>query len=305
MPCEILIKADQHASGVVGYEHPDPNKDKSGVFKKGYPVTIKKYPHGGWGYMECYPYFVQVRVTDGDITDVESLISSNFGGHSIVQEWTRKLDFSTVNNDPVIDGWRIDVSATNPGANNYAGITQEMVETYLSRWNASVVAFTENNVRFDVAIFEDGDSNPGAIQSQGFWGVDPIGVIFTEIDYDQGTGIHTVEADYSGTGFTSDQVESRIEARNANIISNTSGVVTFDVSRVNVFKWFQEEVKTALETVIYRRQFRVDTSTVDYIVSNGVKTTVSHSKGDRDYYTLEVTLAQLQTYLLNRLDETI
>jgi hypothetical protein len=305
MPCEILIKGDQHGDGTIGYEHPDPVKDKAGVYKKGYPVVIKPYPHPGWGYKEGYPYFVQIRVTDGDVSDVEALIASSFSETSIIQDWSRVIDFATVNNDPVIDGWRIRVFATNPGANNYAGVTQSMVENYLTKWNAEVFSATANEVQFDVAIYEDGSSNPGAIQSEGFWGIAPTGVVFSEDTYDQGTGDHTVEADYSVTSFTADQVANRVAERGGTINSNTGGIINFTINRTDVFQHFQEEVRQALDQIIYRRQFRVAESTVDTIVSTGIKTTVSHSKGDRDYYTLEVTLAQLETYLLNRLDETI
>lgn len=305
MPCEILIKGDTHGNGTVNYEHPDPEKDKSGVYKKGYPVSIRSYPHSGWGYMEGYPYFVQARVTDADVADVESLISDTFGGNSINQEWTREIDFATVNNDISIDGWRIRVFTTNPGVNDFAGVTQSMVESYLNKWNAKVFSVAANEVRFDVAIFEDASNNPGAIQSMGFWNVPPISVFFNETNYDSGSGVHTVEVNYGASVYTPEQVENRATERGGSVISNTAGVIIFDINRTDVFQYFQQEVREALEQTVYRRQFRVLESTVDTIISTGTKTTVSYSKGDRDYYILEVTLAQLETYIVNRLDETL
>jgi len=305
MPCEILIKGDTNAGGVVNYTHSDPDKDKRGVYKKGYPVIVKEYPHSGWGYMEGHPYFVQARVTDGDVADVEAMIASTFSGNSMIQDWTRLIDFATVNNDIPIDGWRVNVFATNPGANDFAGVTQVMVENYLTKWNASVVQAIVNEVRFDVAIYEDSVPDPGAIQSEGFWGVVPTDVLFNETSYVEGTGVHTVEADYSGSSFDADQVEKRVINRGGIVSSNTAGVITFNINRTDVFQWFQQELREVLEQTMYRRQFRVLETTVDLIVSTGTKTTVSHLKGDRDYYTLEVTLAQLENYIVNRLDEII
>ena len=307
MPCEVLIKGDTHGDGTVNYTHSDPDKDKRGVYKKGYPVTLREYPHSGWGYKEGHPYFVQLRVTNGDVADVESLISTSFGGNSINQTWDRQIDFATVNNDSSIDGWRIRVFATNSGANDFAGVTQSMVENYLNKWNAEVFSSAANEVVFDVTIYEDGETtpNPGAIQSEGFWGVTPTDVLFNETSYVEGTGVHTIEVDYSGSSFTSDQVERRVVDRGGIVSSNTAGVITFNINRTDVFQWFQQEVREALEQTVYCRQFRVLETTVDTIISTGTKTTVSHSKGDRDYYTLEVTLAQLETYIVNRLDETL
>ena len=305
MACEILIKGDTHGDGTVNYTHPDPDKDKAGVYKKGYPVNIRPYPHSGWGYKEGHPYFVQVRVTDGNVEDVENLIATNFGGTSINQSWERKIDFTTVNNNVSIDGWRIKVFASNPGATNLAGITRAKVESYLNKWNAEIFSTGTNRVTFDVAIYKDGSNNPGALQSEGFWGVDVSSIVFNETSYNEGTGVHRIEADYSGTSFDSDNVENIVKSRSGIIISNESKVIIFDINRTDVFTYFKSEVKEALERSIYSRQFRVLGSTVDTIISTGTKTTISHSKGDRDYYTLEVTLAQLQTYLINRLDETL
>lgn len=305
MPCEILIKGDTHGDGTVNYTHPDPDKDKRGVFKKGYPVIVREYPHSGWGYKEGYPFFVQARVTDGDVVDVDSMINSAFGEDSMTQDWTRKIDFATVNSNLTIDGWRIRVFAMNPGANDFAGITRTMVENYVNRWNGEVYSAVTNEVQFDVAIFEDASNNPGALQSMGFWGVPPISVFFNETNYDSGSGVHTVEVNYGASIYTSEQVRRRVERRNGVVLSDIAEVITFEINRTDVFQWFQQELKETLEKTVYRRQFRVLESTVDLIVSTGTKTTVSHSKGDRDYYTLEVTLAQLETYIVNRLDETI
>jgi hypothetical protein len=305
MSCEILIKTNTHGTGVVDYTHSDPEKDKRGVYKKGYPVGMEDAPRSFRGYKEGLPYFCAINVTDASVAEVEAMIVSTFSEKSLNQSWVRQIDFSTVNNNPTIDGWRIKVFATNPGFSNLAGITRTMVENYLNKWNAEVFSAATNEVIFDVAIYEDASSNPGSIQSEGFWGVVLTDVSFTETSYVEETGIHTVEADYSLSSFSSERVQQRIEERGGEVISDVFSVVTFTIDRVDIFKWFQHEVKEAVENTIYRRQFRIPEITVDYIIANGTEIVINHSKGDVTYRVLDRTLAQVEAFLINRLDEDL
>jgi hypothetical protein len=305
MPCTIHIKTDTHSGGRVNYSTGDISKDERGVYMKGYPVGKYDDPKKPRGYKEGLPYFCEVYVTDASAAEIDAMIASTFSGTSLEQEWEREIDFATVNNDPVIDGWRIRVFATNPGFSNKAGITQAMVENYLTKWNAEVFSATTNEVVFDVAIFEDISSNPGAIQSEGFWNAIVDSIVFTETDYDSGTGVHTIEADYSATVFDPDAVQKRAEDRGGVVSSNVSGVITFVINRTDIFEYFQREIKKILEQRIYRRQFRIPETIVDTIISTGATEVVSHPKGDVTYVILNRTLAQIESFLINRLDEDL
>ena len=313
MPCEILIRTNVHSGGRVDYEHPDPDKDKRGVYKKGYPVSMFDAPRVHRGFKEGLPYSCFVNVTDASVAEVDAMIVSAFSETSLNQDWTRKIDFATVTNNASIDGWRIRVFATNPGANNFAGITQAMVENYLNKWNGVVFSTATNEVVFDIAIYEDSVPDPGALQSEGFWGVVPTGILFTENSYVEGTGVHEVEADYSGSAFSSDQVQRRIEERGGVVSSNTAGVATFTINRTDVFQWFQQEVTEALAQTMYRRQFRIPEATVDTIIATGTQILIDHYydeeqtqfRGQVEYRVLDRTLAQVEAFLINRLDETI
>jgi hypothetical protein len=305
MPCEILFKTDVHGSGKVNYEHPVAEKDKRGVYKKGYPVSMLDAPRVHRGYKEGLPYFCAVNVTDASVAEVEAMIATTYSGISLNQSWDRLIDFATVNNNGAIDGWRLRVFATNPGANNFAGVTQSMVENYLIKWNADFFSGTANEVVFDVAIFEDGSQVPGAIQSEGFWGVVPTDVVFTETSYVEGTGVHTVEADYSLSAFDPENILDRIEERGGLISSDVADVVTFTINRTDVFQWFQQEVRDALEQTVYRRQFRIPEATVDTIISTGTQIIEVHPKGIVEYRVLDRTLAQVEAFLINRLDEVL
>lgn len=305
MACEILFKTEVHGNGTVNYVHPVAEKDKRGVYKKGYPVSMLDSPRVHRGYKEGLPFFCAVNVTDASVAEVDAMIATTYSGISLNQSWDRKIDFATVNNTGAIDGWRIRVFATNPGANDFAGITQDMVDNYMTKWNADVFSSSSNEVIFDVAIFEDGSQVPGAIQSEGFWGVFPTNIDFTETSYVEGTGVHTVEVDYSLASFDPENILNRIEERGGLISSDVGEVVTFTINRTDVFQWFQQEVKDALEQTVYRRQFRIPEATVDTIIATGTQIIEVHPKGMREYRVLDRTLAQVEGFLINRLDEVL
>lgn len=308
MPCEVWFKIN-----ISNYTHSDPDKDKTGVYKKGYPVNMLDFPRVHRGYKEGLPDYCAINIIDANIIEVEAMVASIFSGKSLIQEWIRKIDFATVNNNATIDGWRIRVFATNPGFSNKAGITQLMVENYLTKWNAVVHSTTTNEVQFDVAVYEDGSSVPGAIQSEGFWGLFPINVSFTETSYVEEAGVHTVEADYSLSIFFSEQVQNCIEDRGGVVISDVSEVVTFTINRTDVFQWFQQEVREAIERTIYRRQFRIPEVAIDTIISTGTQILIDHYwddeqtqfRGQVEYRVLDRTLAQVEAFLINRLDEDL
>jgi len=314
MACEILIKTNVHGDGTVNYTHPVPEKDRSGVYKKGYPVTIREYPHSGWGFKEGLPYFVLVRVTDAAVAEVEALINTNFSIPSITSSWVRNVDWEQTAEVASIDGHRMKMWTPNSGSTNLAGVTRDMVENYLNKWNAYVFSTTTNEVVFDVAIFEDdrGSVIAGALQSEGFWNFNVSQIAFSEETYVEDSGNHRVTADYSALqgyidnpGRTTRSVQLKVEERGGIIISNVGGVVQFDITRSDVFDVFKRDVKLRLENTIYRRQLRVSEATVDNIISNGIETHIVHQKGDVEYRHVEITLSQLQSYIINRLDEAL
>jgi hypothetical protein len=64
---------------------------------------------------------------------------------------------------------------------------------------------------------------------------------------------------------------------------------------------------------MYRRQFRIPEATVDTIISTGTQILVDHYKdveqtqfrGQVEYRVLDRTLAQVEAFLINRLDEIL
>ena len=304
MPCEIMIRAYTNGDGTVNYSHPDPIKDARGVYKPGYPCKIKDQPCI-WGQKQRLPYNVRIIVTDASKDEVNSYIDTTYDIPHIHAAWERKLLFVQEASVPSIDGFRYTVSCSNPGFSNLAGITRDMVENYLNNWNGFVVSAATNSVTFDFAIYED-DRVPesiikGALQSWGFWTTNISQAIFSEILYTQATGQHIVEVDYSAYIAASipNKVENLILQRGGVIQIHDTGtrVVRFSINRTNVFQYFKQTIDRKLATRIYRTQLRISEATLDNIIAD---TSIDPAGGVK-----EVTFVQLQSYLLNRLDEDL
>jgi len=304
MTCEISITTDIHGDGTVNYIHPDPEKDRRGVYKKGYPVALVNAPHNFRGFKEGLPYRCAMNVIDGNVNDVEAMIATIFSENSLIQKWKRNIDWEVINNDLTIDGWRLRVFTTNPGFSNIAGLTREKVETFLNNWYADVISVHKNEVIFDVTIYQDGSFNPGALRSRGFWGFTTGLLTFDELAYNQGTGIHRIEVNY-GALIPDKKAGEIVKEKGGEIITNVGGVITFDISRQDVLNEFKEDIKGKLRTIIYRRQFRIPETAVDDIISNGTQILINHPKGQVEYRVLDVTMAQIQSFLINRLNEDL
>ncbi len=232
------------------------------VWIKGYPVDMKDTPCV-WGGRVTLPRFVIARVTDANLGDIQSMISSNFGERSLTQEWRNNLDWSVVNYVSTLDGYRLNLFTTNPGLTNKAAVTRNQVEIFLNRWNANVVSFTTNSVTFDVGVYN-------AIISEGFWDIINVGqVIFNETNYDESIHTHRVTADYSALDIKPLLLRQLAVRRRADIISNVDQIVTMDITRNDVVAVFKRDVKIKVEKNIYKRQFRISESTVDNIISQG------------------------------------
>ncbi len=251
---EVLIKA-------VDAVHSDPDKDRRGCYKKGYPVNVCPDNHP-WGNEERLPRFVVLKIPDATVSEVKHFI----------QEWQRQVDWSVVSQNLPQDRFRLNIFTTNPAATDQgvgAGkLTRAMVENYITSWNGSVVSIADNSVVFDVGIYE-------ASISQGFWDVNLTGVVFSEISYVQSTGIHTVQANYSANiNWKAVEVSRRILEKDitgtgVSIISNSGGIVRFTITRAVVSDIFKRDIKQKLERTFYRRQYYFLPSLIDSVISIG------------------------------------
>ena len=254
--------------------HSDPVKDRSGCYKVGY--IIQNFEDDTPCVIPPAEQFLILKVSG--VTKAEA--------DAYVEMWQRRIDWEVVNQNLVIDGWRLRVFATEISVSNQgvgAGkITKAMVEAFLNNWNSTIFAFGDNSVTFDIGIYN-------AIKSQGFWDVNVSQVVFTELSYVQATGVHTVEVDYSASSFTRDQVVHAITMRGGTITNEVGKVITFTITRAQVFKVFKLDIERKVETTLYRRKFYLPLSAVTAIRNAG------------GY--LEVTKTQFLSYIRNKLSE--
>lgn len=230
----------------------------------------------GFGSQEQPPKFFRVNVPDAVIADFIAYQN---------KAWKLELDYEVLVHQLPTDGyrirvWNINESATDQGI-NYARLTQSQIENYLNNWNGEVVDIVDGKLRFDIGIYN-------MICSDGFWNDVNRNIVensdFTEINYNQSTGIHRVEIDYSGSAASATPVEKEVMYRGGVIISHASKVITFDIQRNDVLQYFKNAVKEKLENYYYRRTRHHLTSTTygthktTAVIQSG--TTVTRQSGD-------------------------
>lgn len=263
---EILVFA-------INKTNPDPDIDRRGCYKKGYPVVIK--PDGwGWGGEERLPKFVLVKCPQ---VTVEQIINK-------ANEWRLEISYEQVAHDPVLDGYRIRVKADNVSVSGGGALTRDKVENYLGLWGATIFSTASNEVVFDAGIYN-------AIKSQGFWEGDISTLVFDEISYDQETGIHRVQANYSASTYGSQKIENAVKVRGATVIQNDviNSIITFEIDRATVFNVFKSEVKAKVDITYCRRQYYFTEAQVDQVIAAGGEIILS--------------AVQLNSAVHNKLDE--
>jgi hypothetical protein len=157
-------------------------------------------------------------------------------------------------------------------------LTQEKVANYLAGWNASIFSTAQNEVVFDFSIY-------GLIQSQRFWGgkVDVQVIIWNEVSYDQGTGVHRISANHAALGnnpsFIQQYVRDRLvmyegEENITPIISHDNMVIVFEITRDAALRFFKWNVKKKVKESVKRRRWRIISTAVDNVIAQGKIVTV-------------------------------
>ena len=259
--------------------HDDPNIDYSGAYKKGY--VVETFHDSKRLVLPPEPPFVFLKIIDKTKEDVDAYI----------REWRRAIDYTVLARDVGLDGWRVEIKANNPNVSGKGHLTREMVENYLTSWNCPVVDFVNHGVRFDVKV---GD----VLRSSRFWERDTSLLVFNEIAYDQQTGLHTTEVNYSalpvppGTPSMQafeDRIRSIVEDKGGAVISNSGGVIVFNMHRDTVMDEFREDLMRAVRHVVCRRQIYLAPEAVDAIIAN-------------ERY-MEASAKEIARYVRSRMDE--
>ncbi len=183
--------------------------------------------------------FGVVRVSDANIAEIE--------GRN--QPWKREIGYRVVNYNANIDTYRLAMFAKNVRGNKGV-ITRQMVEAFLTRWNASIVSAAENNIVFDIGVYN-------ASISQAFHDRDVSQIVFTDLGYEQSTGVHSIRADYSAVQISATAIERHIIGKGGIINDHQSGIITYDIDRDTVIASFQREIAEKSDGVVERRRYHL------------------------------------------------
>lgn len=266
MPVYILVKAEN------GWD-----QDDLMVYQTGYPIDVRD--RSRIGGKQVPPKFIQVEITDE--TDWQGIQNIYCG------EWRREIAWEFIGHDYVIDGHRLKVF-TKPefiSVSGLGGLTILQIEAYLNGWNGVIFSAGQNEVVFDMAVFD-------AIKSNGFWSTSTSLVIFDEKSYNQATGVHEVEANYGASslaGLPDDVIEKRIIDRGGVVTRRPTNKITFEINRTSVLDVFKEDVKRSIDGIFARRRFKLLPSHIQMAIDNAG--------------TLSVTRQQFAQYIYNRLDD--
>lgn len=243
MPAYILVKAQ-------GFDSTDPM-----TYQAGYPVDVMSIPR--LVGKQVPPKYVQVVVTDRNVNDMQS---------AYCDVWKKEIDWEFVGHDLSIDGHRLRVfmKAEHVSASGLNSITRNQVENFLNRWNASVFSIAQNEVVFDAVIAD-------AIASEGFWGMNVDQAVFTELLYNQQTGIHTTRINYGAIpGAKQNNVAAKIVNNGCTVTVNqpAQNRMTFTCSRDNVFNQFKLDVKSRVDGVFSRKRWYITQEGIDAALQN-------------------------------------
>ena len=263
---EILIK-------LADYVNPDPVKDRRGVHKRGDVINIKP---DGWSDGQHWPQsayhpsvgkFVLVKCPG--ITVAEALAYRD--------SWKDDFGYTIVSQNAAQGLYVVRVFEQNAGAAGQNNLTQAKVESFLTKWGCTGLAFTANSCEFTFSLWN-------AVRSDSFWDKPLVGteVSFSLISYSSTTGIGRISADCSlwidiqlelQPQVTLEMVRSwiarRITDKGGIVIGWVDKTVTFEIERSDIFTRFRADIKEAAEQVYMRHRYQVSAADVDAIVAAG------------------------------------
>jgi len=176
--------------------------------------------------------------------------------------WEVIVDYVIVNNNPSLDGYRLRMFSALVDSSGNGSVSKNQVEAFINNWGGTIHSFGQNEVVFDITIYD-------AITSKNFWGRDVTEYDFTETDYNESTGVHTIEVDYSSQGVNPTTIEKVVSNSGANVISHENKVITFEIDRATVRTRFEEDIKEKSKEIVKKSRYHVGTGVVDYIVGQG------------------------------------
>src|SRR5512137_1290611 len=142
--------------------HSDPEKDRRGCYKKGYPVSIKP---DGW--YEGNPHWSQSAYADKSAWAVircpEVTVEQ---AQKYAQAWKDDFDYEIVSANLANGQYVVRVLEKNVSASGINALVLPKVNAFLSKWGCSAITATANCVQFTFSLWS-------AVRSKAFWD-DPL-----------------------------------------------------------------------------------------------------------------------------------
>ena len=269
---EILIK-------LADYTHPDPEKDRRGVHKRGDIINIK--PDGWsdgehWNQSAYHPSvgkFILVKCPE--ITVAEAIAYRD--------SWKDDFAYTIVSQNAAQGLYVVRVFEQNAGAAGQNNLTQAKVESFLTKWGCTGLTFTTNSCEFTFSLWN-------AVRSDSFWEINLVGtgISFTLVSYSSTIGVGRVSAncntlisdwvvarDPRTTPEVAElqmkgQIEKRITSRGGTLIGTwVDRTVTFEIERSDILTRFRDDVKQKAEQTYMRHRYQVSSADVDAIIAAG------------------------------------
>lgn len=243
----------------------NPEKDRHGCYKKGYPVSIKP---DGWyegnpnwhqsAYADKTRWFV-VEVADATKEELEAY----------AHEWRDDFDYEILATRPAQGEYDVRVFEKNASLSGANALTREKVEAFLAKWGCTGISATANSVSFTFSLWN-------AVRSDGFWEVQQIQTkgAFILNRYSGGVGNITFTA-IPNAFPNMDQkkitqmISRRIQERGGENLVINFPAFTFDIERSDILTRFRQDVKQKGEGIYRRRQFALPASLCDSIAAAG------------------------------------
>jgi len=264
----------------------DPVRDFATSYKKGYVMAVFQDPDAAKA-SKAEP-FVTLSIGDKDLSEMSYFLLP----------WIREITYQEDAYDLATDAWTLSLIVSNPGVSNLGAATQDDVDRasiFIGNWGGTNVAIVNDSMQFDISIFS-------AVTSRTFWNCNISMIDFTELSYDQTSGIHIISADYNelmqkqygtSSSFMDVNLLSTTTLQNCmKIISNDGGVIVFYVNRDDVVAAFQADIKRLSSQKVCLRRHYFSSAGVDALIAGGRTLSVA-------------TEAEISSYIIDRTTEVV
>jgi hypothetical protein len=229
-----------------------PVADSGGKWYAAQIVVVMEDGHE-WGGKEGPPDFYILKIPGISKADAQDYIS----------EWRHNVTFAIVNSQPSIDGFRLKLTSDAVSLSGKGTIVKAQVQAFFDKWNCTIKSNASNSVTFDVAIKD-------ALCSEGFWGFNTSGIVFSETQYNSTTGSHLIEV--VTPSITDAQIQQKCAINGVAYVAPRSFLATRQEAR----DAFQADIADKFrEIMVSRRRWYVSSIGMNQLAAAGGILTVT------------------------------